>query len=67
MRTLEARPRNDHRTGCVACARHMRPETVPWMQHSIGCPVRVAALAAYQEVRAARAVRPLAAAAGLRA
>jgi hypothetical protein len=45
----------------------MRPETVPWMQHSIGCPVRMAALTAYQEVRGARSVRPLAAPAGLRA
>jgi hypothetical protein len=67
MRTLEIRPPHDHRTGCVACARHMRPETVPWMQHSIGCPVRMAALDADREVRAARGLRPLAASAGLRA
>jgi hypothetical protein len=38
----------------------MRPETVPWMQHSIGCPVRMAALAAYREVRTSRGVQPLA-------
>jgi hypothetical protein len=47
MRTLEIRPRQDRNISCVACARHMRPETVPWMQHSIGCPVRMAALRSY--------------------
>ena len=49
MRTLETRPRQDRSVSCVACARHMRPETVPWMQHSIGCPVRMAALSPYRE------------------
>jgi hypothetical protein len=58
MRTLEIRPRQDRHTGCVACARHMRPETVPWMQHSIGCPVRVAALGAYRERTSPRSGRP---------
>jgi hypothetical protein len=38
----------------------MRPETVPWMQHSIGCPVRMAALARYPEVTHSRGVPRLA-------
>lgn len=60
MRTLETRPRQDRRVSCVACARHMRPETVPWMQHSIGCPVRMAALARYPEVTQSRGLPRLA-------
>ncbi len=63
MRTLESCPRQDRRVSCVACTRHMRPETVPWMQHSIGCPVRMAALAGYPEVTQSRAVPRLAASA----
>jgi hypothetical protein len=41
----------------------MRPETVPWMQHSIGCPVRMAALSRYPEVTQSRGAPRLAASA----
>jgi hypothetical protein len=30
---------------CVACMTHARPQDVPWQQHALGCPLRVAALA----------------------
>jgi hypothetical protein len=49
MRTLESPARHDRRVTCVACASHMHPETVPWLQHEIGCPVRMAALSRYRE------------------
>jgi len=49
MRTLESSTRQDRRVTCVACASHMHPETVPWLQHEIGCPVRIAALSRYGE------------------
>jgi hypothetical protein len=31
--------------GCAVCATTLCPSFVPWHQHAIGCPVRVAALA----------------------
>jgi hypothetical protein len=57
MRTLEIRPRHDRQISCVACARHMHPEMVPWMQHSIGCPVRMAALSSYPKRPSTRSGR----------
>ncbi len=66
MRTLEIRPRRDQRISCVACARHMRPETVPWMQHSIGCPVRMAELTRFPQVGGPRSSGAAAASAGPR-
>jgi hypothetical protein len=66
MRTLESRPRQDRQVSCVACARHMHPEMVPWLQHTIGCPVRTAALARYPEARTSRGVQPLAVSAAAR-
>jgi hypothetical protein len=66
MRTLERRNRNrqDRHVSCVACASHMHPELVPWLQHSIGCPVRTAALVGYRELTRSQAGRPLATSAG---
>jgi hypothetical protein len=58
MRMLESRnrQRQDRHVSCVACASHMHPEMVPWLQHSIGCPVRTAELSRY-ESRTSRAGR----------
>ena len=44
MRTLDSGTRQDRQVRCIACATHMHPETVPWLQHEIGCEVRAAAL-----------------------
>lgn len=51
MRTLESRnrQRKDRKVTCVACASHMHPEMVPWLQHSIGCEVRTAELGRYRQ------------------
>ena len=67
MRTLESRTRQDRRVTCVACASHMHPETVPWLQNEIGCPVRTAALVSYREDASPRSSRALGAAASPRA
>jgi hypothetical protein len=48
MRTLESRKRQEPQVTCVACASHMHPEMVPWLQHSIGCEVRTAELGRYK-------------------
>ena len=48
MRTLKSGTRQDRQVRCVACATHMHPESVPWLQHEIGCAVRIAALGRYQ-------------------
>jgi hypothetical protein len=47
MRTLESETRQSRQVSCVACATHMHPEMVPWLQHEIGCAVRLAALSRY--------------------
>ena len=49
MRTLENRKRQERQVTCVACASHMHPEMVPWLQHEIGCQVRLAALGRFQQ------------------
>ena len=51
MRTLESRKRQERKVTCVACASHMHPEMVPWLQHSIGCEVRTAELGRYYKQR----------------
>jgi hypothetical protein len=66
MRTLESHARQDRQISCVACARHMHPEMVPWLQHSIGCPIRMAELARYPEIRSSRSGRVGAASASSR-
>lgn len=60
--TASATPHR-HAVMCVACARHMRPEMVPWLQHAIGCPVRTAELSRVHSLRVApMQARPAAAA-----
>jgi hypothetical protein len=54
MRTLESRKRQERQVTCVACASHMHPEMVPWLQHSIGCEVRTAELGRYYKSRSSR-------------
>ena len=49
MRTLESGTRQGRQVRCVACATHMHPETVPWLQHEIGCEVRTAALGRFRQ------------------
>lgn len=68
MRTLESRnrQRKDRQVTCVACASHMHPEMVPWLQHSIGCAVRTAELGRYHESTSSRPGRLVAAAASPR-
>jgi hypothetical protein len=68
MRTLESRNRQRHdgQVSCVACASHMHPEMVPWLQHSIGCPVRTAALVVHSGITHPHAARSLAASAATR-
>jgi hypothetical protein len=67
MRTLNSGTRLDRQVRCVACATHMHPETVPWLQHEIGCEVRTAALGRFQERSSSRTGRLVAAAASSRA
>jgi hypothetical protein len=55
MRTLESRKRQERQVTCVACASHMHPEMVPWLQHSIGCEVRTAELGRYHKSASSRA------------
>jgi len=66
MRTLESRTDRDRQVTCVACATHMHPEMVPWLQHEIGCEIRLAALGSYQRNADRRTGRPVAAAASPR-
>ena len=66
MRTLDSRPRQDRQITCVACASHMHPEMVPWLQHEIGCPVRTAALSRYRQDTSPPAGRLFAASASSR-
>ena len=66
MRTLESRTRRDRPVTCVACATHMHPEMVPWLQHEIGCEIRSAALGRYPQSASPRTGRPVAAAASPR-
>jgi hypothetical protein len=47
MRMMDSRTRQEHKIACVACATSVHPEMVPWLQHTIGCPVRMAELRAY--------------------
>ena len=62
MRTLKSRKRQEPQVTCVACASHMHPEMVPWLQHSIGCEVRTAELGRYYKSASSRAGRVAAAA-----
>jgi hypothetical protein len=66
MRTLETGTRQARQVRCVACATHMHPETVPWLQHEIGCPIRLAALVGYRENTSSRTGRLFAASASPR-
>lgn len=47
----------NRRVTCPACLTHARPLGVPWQQHVIGCPVRVAALGGLRPARAVPGVR----------
>ncbi len=60
MRRLDSGTRPDRQVRCIACATHMHPETVPWLQHEIGCEVRAAALGRYSERTSPRTGRLLA-------
>jgi hypothetical protein len=62
MRMLESRKRQERQVTCVACATHMHPEMVPWLQHSIGCEVRTAELGRNYTSTSSRAGRVAAAA-----
>jgi hypothetical protein len=57
MRTLDSRKSQARQVTCVACASHMHPEMVPWLQHSIGCEVRTAELGRYYQSTSSRAGR----------
>jgi hypothetical protein len=47
----------NRRVACPACLTHSRPLGVPWQQHVIGCPVRVAALGGLRAPAAVSGVR----------
>jgi hypothetical protein len=57
MRTLKSRKRQEPQVTCVACASHMHPEMVPWLQHSIGCEIRTAELGREYQSASSRAGR----------
>jgi hypothetical protein len=44
MKAIAVPTTPNRRVTCPACLTHARPLGVPWQQHVIGCPVRVAAL-----------------------
>ena len=67
MRTPKSGTRLDRQVRCIACATHMHPETVPWLQHEIGCEVRTSALGRYHERSSSQTGRLIAAAASSRA
>jgi hypothetical protein len=67
MRTLKSGTRQGRQVKCIACATHMHPEMVPWLQHEIGCAVRSAALGRFQESTSSRSSRHVAVAASSRA
>ena len=66
MRTPKSGTRQERQITCVACASHMHPVTVPWLQHEIGCPVRTAALSRYRQDTSPPAGRLFAASASSR-
>jgi hypothetical protein len=57
MKTIAEPTSQNRRVTCPACLTHARPLGVPWQQHVIGCPVRVAALAGLRQRTSVPAVR----------
>lgn len=57
MKAIAEPTSQNRRVTCPACLTYARPLGVPWQQHVIGCPVRVAAIGPPRQGRAVASVR----------